>query len=246
MIQESFGFEKVSPKERTNRVKQVFHSVAEKYDLMNDMMSFGIHRYWKNVYIRELPLHANAVILDVAGGTGDIAFKIIEQFPHLNPKVYVCDLTMDMVQVGRDRGINRGVVAQVDWMCGNAEALPFSDESVDIYTISFGLRNVTNLKQALTEAYRVLKPGGYFVCLEFSKVKNPFVEKLYKGYSFGILPALGECVAKDRASYQYLVESIQNFVSQEELVSLLKEVDFEDVQWQNFISGVACIHRARK
>lgn len=246
MIQDSFGFEKVSPKERTKRVQQVFHNVSEKYDLMNDLMSFGIHRYWKNVFIQELPLQPNQTILDVAGGTGDIAFKIIEKSPHLNLKVFVCDLTVDMVQVGRDRGINRGILNQVDWICGNAEALPLPDESVDLYTISFGLRNVTNLKQALMEAYRVLKPGGHFVCLEFSRVQNPFIEKLYNGYSFGILPTLGEWVAKDRSSYQYLVESIQKFPTQEALVSLLKEVDFQDVQWQNFISGVACIHRARK
>nr|WP_280956259.1 class I SAM-dependent methyltransferase [Candidatus Odyssella thessalonicensis] len=223
-----------------------FSGVAAKYDLMNDLMSLGIHRYWKSQFVRALPLKPQARILDVAGGTGDIAFKILESYPYLNPSVTVCDLTPNMIEVGRSRALDRGHITQLEWACGNAECLPFADEQYDIYTISFGMRNVTHLSKALAEAYRVLKPGGYFVCLEFSQVQLPLLEKIYNAYSFNILPCLGEIVAKDRDSYQYLVESIRRFPTQSQFADLLKSTGFVDVDWKNFMAGVSCIHSARK
>ncbi|MBW8308428.1 MAG: bifunctional demethylmenaquinone methyltransferase/2-methoxy-6-polyprenyl-1,4-benzoquinol methylase UbiE [Candidatus Paracaedibacteraceae bacterium] len=246
MIQNFFGFQSTDPEERTRRVKDVFTSVASKYDIMNDLMSLGIHRYWKSSFISNLPIKPQDRILDVAGGTGDIAFKILESYPHLNPEVMVCDLTPNMIHVGRERALDRGLIRNLEWACGNAEQLPFPDHSYDIYTISFGMRNVTHLTQALTEAYRVLKPGGRFVCLEFSKVQLPLLEKIYDRYSFEVLPWLGDLVAKDRASYQYLVESIRRFPEQEQFANLLKNVGFVDVHWKNFLGGVSCIHNALK
>ncbi len=246
MIQNFFGFQSASPEERTRRVKDVFTSVASKYDIMNDLMSLGIHRYWKSSFISNLPIKPHDRILDVAGGTGDIAFKVLESYPHLSPDVTVCDLTPNMIHVGRQRALDRGLIRNLEWACGNAEQLPFPDHSYDIYTISFGMRNVTDLTQALSEAYRVLKPGGRFVCLEFSKVQLPLLEKIYDRYSFDVLPWLGDLVAKDRASYQYLVESIRRFPEQEHFANLLKDAGFVDVHWKNFLGGVSCIHNALK
>lgn len=246
MIQNFFGFQSTSPEERTRRVRDVFTSVASKYDLMNDLMSLGIHRYWKSSFVSHLPLKPHDRILDVAGGTGDIAFKILGSYPHLNLSVTVCDLTPEMLHVGGERALDRGLIHNLDWACGNAEQLPFPDNSYDLYTISFGMRNVTHLSQALAEAYRVLKPGGHFVCLEFSKVQLPMLEKAYDHYSFEVLPWLGEKVAGDRASYQYLVESIRRFPEQEQFAGLLKKSGFIDVDWKNFLGGVSCIHSATK
>jgi demethylmenaquinone methyltransferase / 2-methoxy-6-polyprenyl-1,4-benzoquinol methylase len=246
MIQNFFGFHSTDPEDRTRRVKGVFTSVAAKYDLMNDLMSGGIHRCWKDRLIRRLPLKAHDHVLDVAGGTGDIAFRILETYPHLDLSVTVCDLTPPMIEVGRQRALDRGLIHQLDWVGGNAESLPFPDASIDLYTISFGLRNVTHLSQALAEAFRVLKPGGHFVCLEFSQVQAPFLDRLYDRYSFTILPWLGEKVAQDRASYQYLVESIRRFPAQEPFAALLKEAGFDNVRWKNFLSGVSCVHEATK
>ncbi len=246
MIQNFFGFQATTPEDRTRRVQDVFTSVAQKYDIMNDLMSLGIHRYWKNNFIAHLPIKACDKILDVAGGTGDIAFKILETYPHLAPQVTICDLTPNMLHVGQERALNKGILKNLEWVCGNAEDLPFPDESFDIYTISFGMRNVTNLDKALAEAHRVLKPGGRFVCLEFSKVNNPILEKIYDRYSFGILPQLGQWIARDRASYQYLVESIRKFPDQHTFSTLLKKTGFVNVHWKNFLNGVSCIHSAHK
>lgn len=246
MIQDFFGFQSASPQDRTRRVQDVFTSVAGKYDLMNDLMSLGIHRYWKSSFVSHLPITACDKILDVAGGTGDIAFKILESYPHLAPHVTICDLTPNMLHVGQDRALNRGILKNLDWVCGNAEDLPFPDNSFDIYTISFGMRNVTNLAKALTEAFRVLRPGGRFLCLEFSKIDSPLLEKIYDRYSFDILPKLGELVASDRASYQYLVESIRKFPDQTDFADLLKNAGFVNVDWKNFLNGVSCIHSALK
>lgn len=246
MIQDSFGFEKILPSERTRRVRDLFGNVSQKYDIMNDLMSLGIHRYWKKELVQQLPLNPNQRILDVAGGTGDIALKILSAYPHLNLHVSVCDLTPNMLEIGRDRGIEQNNIKNLDWICGNAENLPLSDNSYDLYIISFGLRNVTDIGLALHEAYRVLKPGGVFVCLEFSKVNLPILERLYDVYSFNVLPFLGGLIAKDRPAYQYLVESIRAFPAQEVLADMLKEVKFQEVSWQNFLSGVCCIHNATK
>lgn len=241
-----FGFQKVDFQEKTQRVRGVFESVATNYDLMNDLMSLGIHRLWKQEMINQLPLQPKMKILDVAGGTGDISFLMLEKYPHLDLEITICDLTPSMLQVGRDRAVNRGLVHGVDWVCGNAESLPIPDNSVDVYTIAFGLRNVTHIDQALKEAHRVLKPGGIFACLEFSEVKLSFLSQAYDFYSFSVLPWLGEKVANDRPSYQYLVESIRRFPCQEKLGFMLKEAGMQAVNWKNFMNGVSCLHIAKK
>lgn len=248
--QAHFGFETVSGSEKTRRVKDVFRRVAQNYDLMNDLMSMGIHRLWKDHLVWDLTLSPNAHVLDVAGGTGDIAFRIAKAYPHLNLQITVCDLTPAMVEVGRDRAINQGLLTVeghgVEWVCGNAETLPIPDNSVDLYIIAYGLRNVTHIDKALLEAFRVLKPNGKFVCLEFSRVTFPPLEKLYEFYSFHLLPALGEYVANDRAAYQYLVESIRQFPDQETLADMLKAPGFTSVNWQNLCGGISCIHTGVK
>jgi ubiquinone/menaquinone biosynthesis methyltransferase len=247
-----FGFDRVSGQEKTRRVKDVFHRVAQKYDLMNDLMSLGIHRLWKDHLVWKLNLPYNAQVLDVAGGTGDIAFRLLKTYPHLNLDITVCDLTPDMVEVGRDRGLNQGILEGsglthgIKWVCGNAEGLPLADNSMDLYTISYGLRNVTHISKALSEAFRVLKPGGTFVCLEFSHVQSPFLEKLYELYSFQLLPFLGEWVANDREAYQYLVESIRQFPDQESLAEMIKSSGFASVNWHNLCDGISCIHTTAK
>lgn len=242
----NFGFEHVSVEEKTRRVRDVFSRVAHRYDVMNDLMSGGIHRLWKDWFVQDLPVKAGMHVLDVAGGTGDIPLKLLKMYPHLDLKITVCDLTPSMIEVGRDRATNQGLLHSPDWVCGNAEFLPLPDESVDIYTIVFGLRNVTHISKALQEAFRVLKPGGTFVCLEFSKVTLPPLASLYDLYSFSLLPWLGEIVAQDREAYQYLVESIRRFPDQETLASLLKEAGFSSIDWQNWLSGVSCLHKAIK
>lgn len=239
-----FGFEKVTYDEKTSRVKGVFSSVARHYDLMNDLMSGGIHRHWKRDMVAQLPVHANNKVLDVAGGTGDIAMKILDRYPHLNLDVNICDLTPAMLDVGRDRAINNSHGTKIRWICGNAETLPLADDSFDVYTIAFGLRNVAHIEKAIAEAKRVLKPGGRFACLEFSKVKEGWLETLYDQYSFKLLPFLGEVIAKDRDSYQYLVESIRRFPSQDKLADMLKESGFQQVSWQNYAGGISCLHMA--
>jgi ubiquinone/menaquinone biosynthesis methyltransferase len=247
MTQEThFGFEAVSSFEKTRRVKDVFRRVAPNYDLMNDLMSLGIHRLWKDHLVWGLDLPPNAQVLDVAGGTGDIAFRLAKTYPHLNLRITVCDLTPAMVEVGRDRAINQGILQSIDWVCGNAENLPMADCSVDLYTIAYGLRNVTHIDKALTEAFRVLKPGGKFVCLEFSQLAAPPLQWAYDFYSFQLLPALGEWVAKDRNAYQYLVESIRQFPNQETLAGMIKAAGFASVDWQNLCKGISCIHTSVK
>lgn len=247
-----FGFERVLSEEKTRRVKDVFRRVAQSYDLMNDFMSLGIHRLWKDHMVWQLTLKENDHVLDVAGGTGDIAFRLAKAYPHLNLNITVCDLTSQMIEIGRDRAINKGLVQGVGenhgikWVCGNAENLPISDSSVDLYTIAYGLRNVTHIDKALLEAYRVLKPGGQFICLEFSHVKGITLERLYELYSFQVLPLLGQYVANDRAAYQYLVESIAKFPNQESLAGMIELAGFTRVHWQNLCGGISCIHTTVK
>jgi demethylmenaquinone methyltransferase/2-methoxy-6-polyprenyl-1,4-benzoquinol methylase len=241
-----FGFSSVSGEEKTKLVKDVFRRVAPNYDLMNDLMSLGIHRFWKDHMVWGLDLPPEAHILDVAGGTGDIAFRMAKAFPHLNLTITVCDLTLGMVEVGRNRAINQGILKGIEWVNGNAECLPIRDNSVDLYTIAYGLRNVTHIDKALDEAFRVLKPGGKFVCLEFSHVDSLLFRKAYDFYSFQLLPVMGEWVAKDRKAYQYLVESIRQFPDQETLAQMLKSAGFKSVNWQNLLGGISCIHTTVK
>ena len=247
---EWFGEKHVSPEEKTQGVIGVFDSVADQYDVMNDAMSFGIHRLWKDHLIRLIRPRAQIAdrpvdYLDVAGGTGDIAFRIRKKIGS-GANITLCDLNDNMLSVGRDRAIDKGWVNDFSWVTGNAESLPIEDNSVDIYTIAFGLRNVPRTLQALKEAYRVLKPGGRFFCLEFSKVVIPGFDKMYDEYSFKLLPKIGEVVAKDRESYVYLVESIRRFPDQETLKELMREAGFDQVKHRNLSGGIAAIHSGWK
>ena len=237
-----FGFREVDPEEKTPLVRGVFSSVASSYDLMNDLMSGGVHRLWKSTFADLVAPRAGEHLLDVAGGTGDIVFRLKDRAP--GARVTVCDLTEAMVRVGRDRGIDRGLLAGVDWTVGNAEDLPFPSRSMDAYTIAFGLRNVTRIDKALAEARRVLKPGGRFFCLEFSHVSVPVLDRLYDRYSFDVLPRLGQLVAGDRDSYQYLVESIRRFPQQKALCGRLEAAGFTSARYRNLTGGIAAIHSA--
>ena len=237
-----FGFRRVDAAQKTELVREVFSSVAERYDLMNDLMSGGIHRLWKAAMIDWLNPRNGQRLLDVAGGTGDIAFRILERAPQA--EVTICDLTPAMLAVGRDRAIDRGILSGLDWISGNAEALPVAEMHFDAYTISFGLRNVADQQKALNEAYRALKPGGRFLCLEFSHVAVPALAKLYDLYSFRVLPWLGQQVAKDRDSYQYLVESIRRFPTQDRLAGMIAEAGFQRGSYRNLSGGIAAMHSA--
>jgi len=229
-------------------VRGVFESVADRYDLMNDLMSGGIHRLWKSAMIDWLRPRAGQQFIDVAGGTGDIAFRILERLAAGSStavsRVVVCDLTPAMLAVGRDRAIDRGILSGIEWINGDAEKLPFADRSFDVYTAAFGFRNLTHLDQALSEARRVLRPGGRLLCLEFSHVAVPILDRLYNLYSFQVLPLLGQIVAHDRPAYQYLVESIRRFPRQDELLRRIAAAGFEHVTFRNLTGGIAALHSA--
>ncbi len=235
-----FGDRAVEPGDKTRMVHGVFDRVARRYDLMNDLMSAGIHRAWKAAFIDQVRPRAAERLLDVAGGTGDIAFRLKDRAP--DATVTICDLTEAMVRVGRDRAFDRGFARGLNVVVGNAEALPVGDRSVDAYTIAFGLRNVTHIDDALAEARRVLKPGGRFLCLEFSTVVVPLMRRAYEAYSSAVIPRLGEVVVGDRDSYQYLVESIRRFPSQPVLAARMREAGFARTSWRNLTGGIAAIH----
>jgi demethylmenaquinone methyltransferase/2-methoxy-6-polyprenyl-1,4-benzoquinol methylase len=240
-----FGEKQVAPDEKTRLVRGVFDSVAPSYDVMNDFMSGGLHRLWKDHLVRKIRPRAGLHYLDVAGGTGDIAFRIRKKAGQ-NCKITLCDINAEMLSVGRDRSIDMGMGDDFDWVTGNAESLPLQDNSVDVYTIAFGLRNVTHIDDALAEAYRVLKPGGRFYCLEFSKVNEPLLAKIYDIYSFKVIPKIGKLVAKDEESYQYLVESIRKFPQQRELMRRLEAAGFQKCRFENLTFGVVAIHEGVK
>lgn len=238
-----FGFRRVHPAAKPGLVRDVFESVASRYDLMNDLMSGGIHRLWKQEFIDRLAPRAGERILDVAGGTGDIAAGIVQR-RGVEGSVTVCDLTQAMLEAGRDRMIDAGLLHGIDWVRGDAEHLPIASSSMDAYTIAFGLRNVTHIDAALAEARRVLKPGGRFFCLEFSRVDQKILSRLYDLFSFQVLPRLGKIVAGDRESYQYLVESIRRFPPQDELVQRMADAGLERPRYRNLTGGIAAIHSA--
>jgi demethylmenaquinone methyltransferase / 2-methoxy-6-polyprenyl-1,4-benzoquinol methylase len=238
-----FGYRRVRASERDGLVRGVFDSVAQRYDLMNDLMSGGVHRLWKAALIDMVAPRAGMHLLDVAGGTGDIAFRFLDRVT-ADARVTVCDINPSMLSVGRDRALDRGIARGLDWVCGTAEALPFADMSVDAYTIAFGLRNVTRRERALAEARRVLKPGGRFFCLEFSRVAVPLLGELYDRYSFSVVPLIGDVVTGDRAAYRYLVESIRKFPPQEALAGEIEAAGLERVSWRNLSGGIAAIHSA--
>jgi len=234
-----FGFRTVREEEKASLVREVFDGVASRYDLMNDLMSAGIHRLWKSSMIEWLHPRPGMTLLDVGGGTGDIAFRFKAKG---GGPVTVCDINKEMLSVGRDRAFNKNITSGISWVCGDAETLPFPDRSMDAYTIAFCLRNVTHIDAALADAYRVLKPGGRFLCLEFSKVVVPGFDKIYDEYSFKLLPHIGSLVAGNREAYQYLVESIRKFPPQEELAQRMRAVGFEQVKYRNLTGGIAAIH----
>ena len=238
-----FGYQTVRSEEKRHLVRGVFESVARRYDLMNDVMSGGFHRLWKSALIDWLHPRPGERHLDVAGGTGDIALRIVRRVGrHRVGPVSVCDLTPDMMQVGRARMIDKGLLRQIAWACGNAEQLPFLDRGMDSCTIAFGLRNVTHIDRALCEMYRVLRPGGRFFCLEFSRVVVPILAEAYDRYSFGLLPKMGEIIARDRDSYQYLAESIRRFPPQDELIAKMEQAGFQHCSFRNHSGGIAAIH----
>jgi demethylmenaquinone methyltransferase/2-methoxy-6-polyprenyl-1,4-benzoquinol methylase len=239
-----FGFETIPAADKAGRVRGVFESVASRYDLMNDLMSGGLHRLWKDALVDWLAPRPGMRVLDVAGGTGDVAFRILQRQP--TARVAVLDLTEPMLVEGRRRALGRPWAPRLDWVAGDAMALPFPDASFDAWTVSFGIRNVTDPAQALREAFRVLRRGGRLVVLEFSRVAPALLERAYDAYSFNVIPRLGEAVTGDRASYQYLVESIRRFPDQEAFLGMVREAGFERASFRNLSLGVACLHSAWK
>lgn len=244
----SFGFKEVSPEEKTGLVIDVFKRVAKSYDVMNDVMSLGVHRHWKNELIQMLRPRPGMQLLDMAGGTGDIAFRFLEASQKFTPtsQVSVCDLNDKMLAEGKRKAINQGILQNISWTCCDAAAIPFEDNTFDAYTISFGLRNVTEIEKALKEAYRVLKPGGQFLCLEFSKVTPGPLEKLYDFYSFQVIPRMGALIANDKEAYQYLVESIARFPDQQTLAEMITTAGFQQVTWRDLNQGIVAIHSGLK
>jgi demethylmenaquinone methyltransferase/2-methoxy-6-polyprenyl-1,4-benzoquinol methylase len=236
-----FGFQRVPDDEKSSLVRDVFDSVAPNYDLMNDLMSLGVHRIWKRAMMDWLAPRPGMRLLDVGGGTGDIAFRFLERG---GTSVTVIDVNEEMLRQGRDRATDRGILGRIEWTQGDAENLPVADASQDAYTTAFCIRNVTHIDQALREARRVLKPGGRFLCLEFSQVVLPVLDKLYETYSFKVLPALGERVAGDRQAYQYLAESIRRFPAQGPFAEMIAEAGLDQVKVRNLSGGIAAIHSA--
>jgi demethylmenaquinone methyltransferase/2-methoxy-6-polyprenyl-1,4-benzoquinol methylase len=239
-----FGFQTVPESEKAGRVQGIFGSVASKYDVMNDAMSLGIHRVWKDAMMDWLAPRPSQRLLDVAGGTGDVSFRFLARAG--DAEAVVCDLTEPMLVEGRKRAEAEQMANQLSWVVGDAMALPFPDNSFDVYTISFGIRNVTRPQDALAEAFRVLRPGGRLMVLEFSQIPNDLMQKAYDLYSFNILPRLGEAIAGDRDSYQYLVESIRRFPDQGTFLQMIKDAGFENASYRNLSLGIAALHSGWK
>ncbi len=237
-----FGFKTVPEADKARQVRGVFDAVAKRYDIMNDLMSGGVHRLWKAALIDWMNPAPASHLLDVAGGTGDIAFRFLDKAGE-GARVTVCDINAEMIMVGRDRALDQGRLA-LGWSVGDAETLPFKDRSVDYVTIAFGIRNVTRIPLALKEMRRVLKPGGRFMCLEFSKVVLPGLDKVYEEYSFQMIPRIGKLVAGNADAYQYLVESIRRFPDQETFARMIAQAGFDRVQVRNLTGGIAAIHSA--
>ncbi len=248
-----FGYRRVTAAEKPEMVRNVFDSVAQRYDLMNDLMSGGVHRLWKGAMVAKLNPRAPMHFVDVAGGTGDVAFRILERLNARAAKsggtaeaarnrATIIDINQNMLDVGRDRALDRGLLDGLDWICGDATALPLRDSSVDAYTIAFGIRNVTGMEEALSEARRVLRPGGRFVCLEFCPVERPLLRPLYDAYSFAVVPALGRAVAGDAESYRYLVESIRRFPGPEKFAALMEAAGLEQVRVRTFTGGLVALY----
>jgi demethylmenaquinone methyltransferase/2-methoxy-6-polyprenyl-1,4-benzoquinol methylase len=246
-METSYGFRKVGAGEKQPLVNDVFHKVANRYDLMNDLMSAGLHRLWKDAMVAWLnpPKRPGWKVLDVAGGTGDIAFRIVEA-SHRQAHATVLDINGSMLAVGRDRAEKLGLSANTDFVEANAEELPFEGDTFDAYTIAFGIRNVPRIEVALAEAYRVLKRGGRFLCLEFSEVEMPLLDKAYEAWSFNAIPRIGKAVTGDGEPYSYLVESIRKFPNQQNFAAMITRAGFNRVTFRNYSGGIAALHSGWK
>ncbi|MCK2041177.1 bifunctional demethylmenaquinone methyltransferase/2-methoxy-6-polyprenyl-1,4-benzoquinol methylase UbiE [Chromohalobacter salexigens] len=240
-----FGYQEVPVEEKADRVAQVFHSVAARYDVMNDLMSFGVHRLWKRLTLERAGVRPGHHVLDIAGGTGDLALKF-SRLVGPRGRVVLADINASMLRVGRDKLLDNGVGDNVEYVQANAEALPFADNSFDCITIAFGLRNVTDKDAALRSMARVLKPGGRLLVLEFSKPASAALSRLYDEYSFRVLPRMGEWVAQDGESYRYLAESIRMHPDQETLKAMMENAGLERVEYTNMTGGVVALHRGIK
>jgi demethylmenaquinone methyltransferase/2-methoxy-6-polyprenyl-1,4-benzoquinol methylase len=236
-----FGFRRIAASDKAGQVRRVFDSVSSRYDLMNDLMSGFVHRVWKAQLIDRLNPRPGQRLVDVAGGTGDIAMRFLARAGGGSTAI-VCDITEAMLRAGRDRAIDRGRIEGIEYLVGDAERLPLASMTADCCTIAFGLRNVTDIARALAEMRRVLRPGGRVLCLEFSGVVLPLLARAYDFYSFAVLPRLGQIVTGDRDAYQYLVESIRRFPGQDELAGLMREAGFEQVGYRNLTGGIAALH----
>ena len=239
-----FGFETVPEAEKAGKVQNVFTSVASKYDIMNDIMSVGIHRIWKEAMMDWLAPRPGQRLLDVAGGTGDISFKFLKRAG--SGHATVLDITENMLIEGRKRAKTDQILDSLDWIVGDAMSLPFADNSFDVYTISFGIRNVTQPQEALNEAFRILRPGGRLMVLEFSQIPVPLAQKAYDLYSFNVIPTMGKLITNDRSSYQYLVESIRKFPDQETFLSMVQHAGFKNTSYRNLSLGIAALHSGWK
>lgn len=238
-----FGFKDVPEEAKQGMVHEVFASVASRYDLMNDAMSFGLHRAWKDSFIDQLRPRTDMRLLDVAGGTGDIAFRFMKAG---GEHVTVCDINAHMLEEGKRRAVDLNYLQGMDWVEGNAEHLPFEDAQFDAYTIAFGIRNVTHIDAALREAYRTLKIGGHFLCLEFTLPTNPIMAKIYDAYSFHAIPRMGSMIAGDKASYQYLVESIRKFPKPATFEKMIRTAGFSNVRHRTLTGSIVAIHSGWK
>ena len=240
-----FGYERVKTAEKAERVREVFDSVAAQYDLMNDLMSGGLHRLWKRFTIELSAVRSGQTVLDIAGGTGDLAAKF-SKLVGADGKVILADINAAMLSVGRDRLIDKGALSNIDVVQADAQFLPFEDNSIDCITIAFGLRNVTDKAKALRSMHRVLKPGGRVLVLEFSKPTSPLLSKVYDAYSFSALPAMGKLITDDADSYRYLAESIRKHPDQESLLEMVEDAGFIDCRYHNMTGGIVAVHRGIK
>ena len=240
-----FGYERVKTAEKAGRVREVFDSVAAQYDLMNDLMSGGLHRLWKRFTIELSAVRSGQTVLDIAGGTGDLAAKF-SKLVGTDGTVILADINAAMLSVGRDRLIDKGALSNIDVVQADAQFLPFEDNSIDCITIAFGLRNVTDKAKALRSMHRVLKPGGRVLVLEFSKPTSPLLSKVYDAYSFSALPAMGKLITDDADSYRYLAESIRKHPDQESLLEMVEDAGFVDCRYHNMTGGIVAVHRGIK